>query len=56
MWSIKRRKGQGVNASSISKTWFSKIIENVNSKYARYLFELLLNKEDFKIIKPKTIP
>ena len=32
------------------------MIESVNNKYARYLFELLLNKEDFKIIKPNTIP
>jgi len=31
-------------------------MESANSKYAKYLFELLLNREDFKIIKPKIIP
>jgi len=31
-------------------------MESANSKYAKYLFELLLNSEDFKMIKPKTIP
>lgn len=31
-------------------------MESANSKYAKYLFELLLNSDDFKITKPKTIP
>lgn len=31
-------------------------MESANSKYAKYLFELLLNREDFKITMPKTIP
>lgn len=31
-------------------------MDNVNSKQAKYLFELLLNREDFKMTTPKTIP
>ena len=54
--SIKRIKGYEVNVPSISKTQFSKTMESANSKYAKYLFDLLLNREDFNITKPKTIP